>query len=528
MNVTMIKNAKITDGSGQKSYLGYIVFSDSGEILYAGANDPLLTCDRIIDADGRAVTPGFIDIHRHFDTQPFKDTNYGEVMLRQGITTAVTGNCGISLTPAPVDPVQRQQMYDYYEPVLGHCDFSMPVTYTQYLESLQKTQLPVNTAAMIGTGAARIMTKGFSDQPLTEIEIISMRNIIEDSLKNGASGVSLGIMYLPECYGSVSEFSKILEPVGKFGKVITTHIRGEGDSLLTSIKEVAAIAEEAHCALEISHFKSCGKDNWNHTIHQAIDYIEHLRTKGMDVTCDFYPYDCGSTMLSTMCPPTFVQGNIESAIQKLGTKEGVAEFRASASKKYDDWDNYALSLGWDRIILTASESYPDLVGMNIEEAARKMHMQDAFELAAKILFEDHGRTAIINQSMSMQDVMTIASLPYSILISDAIYADTDTPHPRMYGAFPRFLRIRDSIPFETAIHKMTLLPAQRMQLKKRGLLKKGYYADINIFDPSSFTDRADYTHPLRMATGLDYCFVNGHCVIDDQQYTGMHAGILLR
>ena len=364
-------------------------------------------------------------------------------------------------------------------------------------------------------------------------ELDDARALIEDAMAAGAPGVSLGIMYLPECYSSTDEFAYILEPVGRYHRVITTHIRGEGDSMVQSVREVIEIARRVGCALEISHFKSCGMKNWGKDIHTAIADIEAARAEGMDVTVDFYPYEGGSTALTTMLPPVFVAGNMTRALEKLGTPEGVEEFRRTSSVLYDDWDNFCITLGWDRIIISGvvRPENEKFLGMRVTEAAEKFGFEDAAALAAYLMHSEDGKTAIINMSMSQDDIDTVARLPWSNIISDAIYAKTDTPHPRMFGAFPKVLREyvaeRGIYTMQEAIRRMTSQPAARMGLVGRGSLQKGNYADILVFDPKKFTDHATFTNPAQKATGLDWCIVNGQVAIDHDRRTTTGAGMVL-
>ena len=360
------------------------------------------------------------------------------------------------------------------------------------------------------------------------------RAFVEDAMKEGAAGVSVGIMYLPECYSTTDEFARLLEPVGRYGRVVTAHIRGEGDSMVDSVKEMIEIGRKAGCAVEISHFKSCGMANWGKDIHRAIGLIEEARAKGQDVTCDFYPYEGGSTALTTMIPPVYVQGDMNRALKRMGTPEGIAEFRKACSVTYDDWDNFAITLGWDRILISGvvrkhNEKY---LGMTVTEAARTFGFEDAAAFAAWLMHDEDGRTAIINMSMCQEDIDTVARLPYSVVISDSIYADTNTPHPRMYGAFPKIIReyVREwgILTMEQAVMKMTSLPADRMKLERRGRLAEGCYADVNIFDPARFRDNATFPDPARMAEGLWLCMVNGNVALRDGKPLGGYYGRNLR
>ena len=301
MKRILIQNGTLYDGLGGQPYQADLLVQDDRIAQIApGITEP---ADQVIDATGKVVTPGFVDIHRHHDAKPLNDPHFGEVELAQGITTAVAGNCGISMTPRPESDEAAKEYYSFEEAVMGPIGLDGPHTYRDYLAALHKTALPLNVAAMIGTGTVKICVKGFADTPYTQQELDDARALIEDAMAAGAPGVSLGIMYLPECYSSTDEFAYILEPVGRYHRVITTHIRGEGDSMVQSVREVIEIARRVGCALEISHFKSCGMKNWGKDIHTAIADIEAARAEGMDVTVDFYPYEGGSTALTTMLPP---------------------------------------------------------------------------------------------------------------------------------------------------------------------------------------------------------------------------------
>lgn len=526
----LIKNGLIYDGKGNAPFRADIRI-EADKIVEIGSH--LEGEEEILDAAGKAVTPGFIDIHRHCDNKPFLDMSFAEPMLAQGITTTVVGNCGISLTPCNEDPAKAQEAYDFDEPVLGP-----PVrgicSYHDYMAKLEGMELSLNMAAMIGTGNVKIAVKGFANTPFTATEMEQAQGLIEDALREGAPGISVGIMYLPECYNSTDDYVQMLKPLSKYNAIVTAHIRGEGDSMVDSVKEMIEIGKRVGCRVEISHFKSCGMKNWNKDIYRAIDAINVARKEGQWVGCDLYPYEGGSTALTTMLPPAFVNGDMTSALQRLGTKEGINDFRTMASVEYDDWDNFCLTLGWDRILISgvACEHNKRFLGHNVAEAAEKFGFGDAYELAGYLMHDENGRTAIINMSMCQADIDAVVKLPYSVFISDSIYAQTDTPHPRMYGAFPKVIREyvkeRKLISLEEAIMKMTSLPAERMSLARRGVIEPGYYADINVFDPETFADHATYDQPTLFATGLTACLVNGRIAYQNEAKTAGNYGKALR
>ena len=533
MGSVLIKDGLVYDGLGNTPARTDL-YIENDRIRKIGPHMEEERADQVIDAKGMAVTPGFIDIHRHCDAKPFNSREFGDVLLSQGITTTVVGNCGISMTPASSDPDRAREMYEFDEPVLGPITDNRIHTYHDYMEALDHIKLPVNFASMIGTGAVKITVKGFADTPYTREEMEAARALVEDAMKEGAAGVSVGIMYLPECYSTADEFAGLLEPVGRYGGVVTAHIRGEGDSMVDSVREIIEIGKKAGCAVEISHFKSCGMANWKREIHRAIALIEEARAAGQDVTCDFYPYEGGSTALTTMVPPVYVKGDMGNALKRMGTPEGIREFRDACSVPYDDWDNFAITLGWDRILVSGvvRKHNEKFLGKTVTEAARDFGFEDPADCAAYLMHDEDGRTAIINMSMCQEDIDTVAKLPYSVVISDSIYADTNTPHPRMYGAFPKiireYVRERGIYTMEEAVMKMTSMPARRMKLEGRGRLEEGCFADINVFDPEHFRDNATFSQPARMAEGLAVCMVNGNVVLRDGKPLGEFCGRNLR
>ena len=406
----------------------------------------------------------------------------------------------------------------------------MPMTYLDYRERLQNKPLPLDFAAMIGTGSVRISLKGFSPAPFTKEELQKAEAMIEEALELGAPGVSCGIMYIPECYTTFEEYTAMLRPLAKYNRPLTAHIRGEGDGLVESVAEVIAIARTVGCPLQISHFKSCGMQNWGREIYRAIEKIEAARAEGMDVTCDFYPYCGGSTMLTTMLPPVLCTEGVETACAALGTAQGVEDFRRAACRTYADWDNYAVTLGWDRILINtvSRKENRQFLGLSVADAAGRFGFADAQALAAHLMHTEGNRCGIINLSMDQADVDAVAKLPYSMLISDALYAETDTPHPRLLGAFPRFLREyafeRRVVPPETAVRKMTAMPAERFGFPDRGYIRPGYRADLLLFDPAAFTDNADFTGRSEMASGLSLCMIGGETVVREDRLTGRKPG----
>lgn len=469
----------------------------------------------VIDASGLIVAPGFVDVHRHADFAALTDPRFGEAELNQGITSIIVGNCG--LAPVPNAPGTRHQQFDYIAPCLGTApDFAID-SYAEYADALKKANLPLNVGFLCATGAVMACVNGYGEAPLSRDQEKRALSLIDEAFDAGAVGLSSGLMYRPECYAPRDLLVKMADRAARRDAVWTCHIRVEGDGLVEAVDEVISIAREANARLNISHFKSTGVKNWRSTLFRAIDKIEAVRAKGMDVTVDFYPYTCGATTLSSLLPPGIEPG--------AGKYEQV--LRAAQSRPAG-WDNMAESIGWERIIV--SSVYHDeskrLEGMSIADIAKEWEM-DGWAAVLRLLEKEENKVGIILNSMCESDVDAVAYLPYSALISDALYGPGDRPHPRRYGAFPRFFRQyvteKRLLSAEAAIHKMTDLPATRFGLAKRGRIAEGYRADLVLFDPARLIDRADYEQPTRPAEGIISLLINGKLTEQNGRRTGAHG-----
>lgn len=481
-----------------------------------------------VDAGGCVVTPGFVDLHRHCDLAPWQGAGFGRAELAQGITSTLVGNCG--LAPVPLDPVRHRDFYDYMEPVIGAVPPQADCrSYRGYARALERATLPLNMGFLAGIGAVRYAVKGFSCAAFTAKELGEATALVEEAMQAGAYGASLGIMYRPECHTTAQEYAALLKPVARRDGLLCTHIRGEGDTLVESVQEVADLAQRAGVRLNISHFKATGIRNWRTTVFRAIGCIEAARARGQEITADFYPYDGGSTTLLSLLPPTLA----EQPPAFFDSAAGRARLRRELYRPHPGWDNMVTSIGWERILIgsVAGAEYAPLSGMDFAAAAQQRRCDDPADLMAELIAHTGGRVGIIVLSMAWEDVKTIARLPYTALISDALYGGGQNPHPRLYGAFPRMLRklVREEqvLPFEQAIYKMTGLPAQRARLKGRGVLAAGAAADLLVFRPEEFADRASYAAPTKTATGLRRAYLGGQLVLQDGQPVRLGAGRVL-
>lgn len=532
MKDVIIKNGKIYDGSGNPTF--YSDIHIRGKKIIEIAPDIVQSGALVIDATGKDVTPGFIDIHRHCDIAVFTNPNFGEIELSQGITTTFVGNCG--LAPVPSVPSWRKDLYGYLEVIVGKIPDDLYFeTYEEYRKALEQASIPINIGFFAASNSIKIALKGFGRKEYTKEEILHAQEYVRTAGKQGAFGVTLGIMYQPECYSKKEELVEIVKAASDWGGLLCTHIRGEGDSLVESVKEVIDIAASAKVALNISHLKSTGIKNWNRAIFEAIDVIEDARKSGQDITADFYPYDGGSTTLQSLLPPTIMEDDIEELINNLSGTDGKRKLRLALNMEHAGWDNMSKSIGWERILISSVtlEKNIFMQGQSIACVAEKLGYEEPSDFVADLLIEESGKVGIIVLSMLWKDVETVARLPYTMLISDSLYGgDGSNAHPRLLGTTARFINNfvleRKVLSMEQAINKMTGMPARRLGLQNRGLLKAGYQADLLICSLENFKDHADYTGKHGVCTGLDTVFIGGKQVFSQGIILDRTSGEVLR
>ena len=531
MVMTLIRGGFIIDGSGTQGFTGDLLFENEIiiEITKGGAVENSVkfnAANEVIDAAGKIVCPGFIDMHRHCDTAVFRE-DFGRLELKQGITTCIAGNCGMS--PVPNNPETRGQLENYLAPCLGSFTGKNFSTHDEYVRRLKSKHLPLNFGFFSGMGALRITAKGFNSAPYTYSEMKKAQALLSDAMNAGAFGLSIGLMYVPEAYSGTDEIAALAKAMRGRG-ILCAHMRSESENLVRAVEEVITITKKAKVPLEISHFKAAGKKAWHGTLHRAIELIEKERRSGTDITVDFYPYDCGSSTLMQMIPPSYLSDGIENAIAGLGKPKNINKLRKLLEQGEDGWDNHSKTIGWDRTVISSvsMEENKKYAGKTISEAAAESSAEDEISFTADLLLRENGKVGIINRSMSQEDIDTIARLPYSSLISDSLYGDMKTPHPRLTGAFPRFLCSfvieRRILCMEECIRKMTGSPAARLGFKDRGILSPGKQADILVFDPQKFRDESDYKNPMREASGLSFCFIGGKKAVEEGRVINTDAG----
>lgn len=525
----IIKNGVIIDGTGRSAFAGEVGVKD-GKIT--AVKDKINEeAAKIIDAKGHYVTPGFVDMHRHADVKAF-DEDFGEIELRQGITTVVGGQCGLSAVPLPAE--RKEEMLEFLKPIIGNLDPTVNyTTFAEYIAELKKRKMPLNYGCCIGNGVARMAVKGFENGAMSPEEVKAVQNVIRSSLEAGALGVTMGIVYAPEYNYDLNGFIEVLQPMKDFNVPLVTHIRGEGDIFLDSLREVVGVAKALGVHLHLSHFKCVGKPHWGTGVLDALAYLEEERKNGVEITFDAYPYTAGATQMIQYLPPDYLDGGSEEITKRLADPEKRKKLIEILEKPSDYFENLLLGSGWDKTIITTvnkkeNEKY---LGMYVTELA-ELQGKSPYDAAFDLLVDENSMVGMVNFTQSEDDMQLILSSDYCNVISDSLYTAGGLPHPRVYAAFPRYLMdfVRDHkrVPLERAINKMTRKPAEVYHLDSKGLIKEGKDADFAIFDLKNIDSKATYADSKHLATGFDYVIVNGEVAVQDDVWQKSKSGKILQ
>jgi N-acyl-D-amino-acid deacylase len=526
----LVKNGFIVDGSGNPWFRADVAIED-GKINKIGRISTS-KADEVIDAGGLMVSPGFIDMHSHSDFFLLVNPR-SESKIRQGVTTEVIGNCGFSMAP-----IYRKSV-DFVKKELGVLaneitwDWS---TFEEYRAKLLKQGISVNVAPLIGHGILRGNVMGYENREPTKDELDEMEALLAESMGAGAFGMSTGLIYTPGSYAKTEELIELTKVVSKYGGMYASHIRNESDRLLEAVKEAISIGEATGVPVEISHMKSAGRNNWGR-IKEALNIAEAARDRGVEVTCDFYPYTAGSTGLDACLPPWAHEGGREEMFKRLQDEVTRKKIKDDIEKGVEGWENLIKNAGWDNVVIAYCEKNKQYEGLSISEIAKKQEA-DLFDAAFNLLLEEEGVVDIVLHEMWDEDMKAVMKHPLSMVGTDgAGYSPygplaRGKPHPRNYGTFPRILgryvREEKILMLQDAIRKMTSLPAEKLELFDRGLIREGFWADIVIFNPLKVTDKATFTNPHQYPEGIEYVIVNGQKVIDKKEHTGKLPGKVLR
>jgi N-acyl-D-amino-acid deacylase len=483
---------------------------------------------RTIDARGLTVTPGFIDVHSHSDWRLWGNRR-AESKIRQGVTTEVVGNCGFS--PAPVSDEFRNDLHGFALYLPPGMDFSWRGM-RDYLRRYEQGGVAVNVVQLVGHGTLRIAAMGFARRPPTAREQAHMERLMDESMAGGAAGLATGLIYAPGSFATTDEIVGIARRAGARRGFYASHIRGEGATLLDAVREAIRVGREGQLPVQVSHIKAAGRPHWGR-VGDALALIDAARAEGLDVRADVYPYTASSTTLRTLLPDWALEGGIETMLRRLADPAARARIRAELT---GDSPVLTRGLGWEDIMVAYAPSRPDAEGRRLSEIGARWG-KDPLDAAFDIITSEAGKGYMILFQLDEADLRRALVHPHVMVGSDGSSLAVDgalgegKPHPRSYGTFPRVLgryaRQERVLTLPEAVRKMTALPADRLGLRDRGVLREGAHADVVAFDAAHVTDRATYEEPHRYAGGVEYVLVNGRVVVDRAEHTGALPGRVL-
>jgi len=513
-------------------FKGDVVIRDHKIVGVSKSRDD--SAEETIDVSSLIVCPGFIDMHSHSDLTILKNP-YAESMIHQGVTTEVIGNCGISV--APVEEETKIQLTKYASSLLGVED--LPITWRSfgdYLSSIERSGSALNIVPLVGHGTVRIAVMGFDDRTPSKEELQRMKDLVKNSMKDGAFGMSSGLIYPPGCYAQTPELIELCKVVASLGGIYSTHIRGEGKTLLNAVKEAIETARESSVSLEISHHKAAGEQVWGQ-VETTLKMMDKAREEGVDVACDNYPYTAGWTKLSAVLPDWVKVGGVGDLVERLKNDKVRGRLRRELRNGLPGWSSYFKASGWDGIMICQTKTNTALEGKTIAEIAKDTG-SDPYDVLFDILIEEEAAPRAIYFLMSEDDVITVMRDPHTLVGTDGIAVvpsgelGKGKPHPRFYGTFPRlighYVREKNVLSLEKAVKKSTSLAARKLGLQSRGKVKAGAIADLVVFEYDKIIDKATYKDPHQFPEGIRHVIVNGEFVIRDGKETRKLPGEVLK
>jgi len=523
----IIKQGIIIDGTGSAGYKGDVAITQ-GCIADIGA-ELGTDADICIDATGKYVCPGFIDSHAHTDALLlYCPDACGKVL--QGVTTDVSGLCGTSLHPLAAEPF-RQDALKYRGSFLPK-DLEAREC-TEAFETFNP-HLTTNMPMFIGQGTLRIACMGFADRKARPDELEAMKTKLDELMRQGAFGLSSGLSYIPGAFTDTEELIELCRVLVPYHGIYNTHMRNESNHVVQSVEEAIRIGRESGCRVHISHHKIMGVRNHGAS-KKTLELIEAANRDGIEVTCDMYPYTAGSIGITSLVPTWVYAEGFDAAMSYL--KNPGTRRRILSELEQDDWENVLLSCGAEHVTLCFAKNCERYEGWNLASIAEDKHVDTATGLL-DLLEECGGTGTIIFHSLAEEDVNRVLQYPRCTVGTDA-YARPYTgilsagkPHPRNYSGFVRYLKkylLEDKLlPLEAGIRQITSLPAHIFDLDYRGILQKGFIADITIWNPATLSEEGTFLDPVRQPKGIDYVLINGRIIVDEGKFTGRLEGRMLR
>jgi N-acyl-D-amino-acid deacylase len=494
----IIRNGRIVDGTGNPWFRAAVGVKN-GRIAAVGAL-PNATADRVIDAGGRVIAPGFIDVHTHIE-RTVERIPGGDNYLLDGVTTVITGNCGGSTLD------------------LG-----------AWFTKLEQLGLGLNVASLIGHNTVRSEVMGTANRPATPDEIASMQKLVAKGMQDGAVGFSTGLIYIPGTYSNTSEVVSLAKAASQFNGAYASHMRDEGERVLDAITEAVTVGRETGMPVQLSHFKIDNRRLWGSS-DKSLALVEKFRGEGVDVVVDQYPYDRSSTNLGITLPSWALADGPQALKERLSSPETRAKIIAAMKARlselgHEDYE-YAMVARYK-----PDQSYEGKTIREIAVAKNRPAVDGQIEIILEIMAA--GNAQMVYHSMGNEDVERIMRYPFTAVASDGgiVALGEGVPHPRSYGNNARvlaeYVRVRGTLHLEDAIRRMTTLPARTFQFRDRGIIREGAAADIVIFDPAKVQDKATFQQPHQYSEGFDYVLVNGKIAVDSGKLTGARGGQVIR
>ncbi len=522
----LIKNGNIIDGTGKKEFIADVGIKD-GKIIEIGN---IADAEAAFTIDGKSlkVTPGFIDIHSHTDTDLIINPK-AESKIRQGVTTEICGQDGSSWGPI-ADRNLTKQIQSFKEEYGDNLSWR---TMGGFLDNFSNRKFCVNLASMLGLGTIRKVVVGMDDRPATKDEMKQMQKEVEKAINEGAIGVSTGLEYTPGSFASTEELAELCKAVPKEFRLYATHMRNEADTVIESMKEAIKIAKNSNSSLEISHLKMQGKSNW-YKVDEALALIDKMHDEGLNINADRYTYLAFHTDLANLFPLWSRDGGTKKFIERLNDNSLLPKMKEYAENKVSDFNE-----DWNGVLISGigNKELKKFQGQTIKQIADE-EGKDYFDVCVSLLKKTDNDVSMVGFAMSEESTMKILSHPLVMIASDAGSHAPYPPmnrtiaHPRAYGTFPRaiakYVREKKICSLEEMIRKMTSMPADKLNFKDKGRLEKGKSADIVLFDYNKIQDRATYTDPHQYPEGIPFVIVNGEVVIKNGEHTGAMPGKVIK
>lgn len=523
----LIQNTKIIDGTNRKAYLGNIGIQ-SGKLIVSPTD---LQAHHIMNGHGLTLCPGFIDSHSHSDLCLNADPSVSFLCkISQGITSEVTGQCGVSLFP-----VSKEHLSDIRQTVLGSLvnetmkaqisDFSSFEKFLSYADQAPKI---INYAFLVGHSTLRAAVMGLENRKATKGELSQMKALLQEAMEHGAKGLSSGLVYIPGAYSDREELIELCKVIAPYHGIYATHMRNEADQVCEAVAESIAVAEAAHVQLVISHHKICGRHNWGAS-KETLRLIHEANDRGVHVNLDMYPYHATQTTLNNCINPDYFSQPMDELLEQLKTEAFRKEIKSSMQEFPPRYDNpYLNAGGFDGILIISAPDTPKALGKTIGELAR-LHGEDEFDTFFDLLLTNRMNVNATYFSLNEEEMLGIYQDPYAMVGTDAICRDVPGPaHPRAYGSLVKplsdFALKRHLLSLEEAVYKETLMTARIWQLQGKGAILDGYDADLVLLDEATLQDTATFENGAQTAAGIRAVFVGGGLVYENGSLTGLCPG----